>query len=182
MSRRALVAVALFCIPIVSQGADLSAYLGGSLGRGVEIAAVDDVGADSSDPSFKLFGGIGLGEYLAAEAAYHEFGTTTCCGPSYADFGFERDGKGFSAGAVARWPIGRFRLFAKAGALWWEVDGYDLTIAGPRPYSNDGVDLVAGVGGDVTVVSGLRIRVEWEHLEIDDDDADSVSMGLLWQF
>ena len=182
MSRRALVAVALFCTPILCEGTDLSTYLGGSIGQGVAIEAVDNVGAESSDPSFKLVGGVGIGENIAAEIAYHDFGTTTCCGPSYADFGFERNGDAFSTCAVALWPINRFRLFAKAGALWWDVDGHDLTIAGPRPYSNDGVDLLVGAGGDIAVVSGLRIRLEWEHLKIDDADADSVSIGVLWQF
>ena len=182
MSRRALVAVALFCTPMLCEGTDLSTYLGGSIGQGVEIEAVDNVGAESSDPSFKLVGGVGIGENIAAEIAYHDFGTTTCCGPSYADFGFERNGDAFSTCAVALLPINRFRLFAKAGALWWDVDGHDLTIAGQRPYSNDGVDLLVGAGGDIAVVSGLRIRLEWEHLKIDDADADSVSIGVSWQF
>jgi hypothetical protein len=164
------------------EGAELSTFLGGSIGQGVEIEAADDVGADASDPSFKLFGGIGIGNYFAAEISYHDFGTSTCCGPSYADFGFERNGSAFSASAMALWPISSIRLFAKAGALWWDVDGYDLTIAGPRPYSNDGVDLVVGVGGDVAVVGGLRLRLEWERLKIDGDDADSLTIGALWLF
>ena len=182
MSRRAFATVALFCAPILCDAGDLSTYVGGAIGQSAEIEAVNGVGAESSDSSFKLFGGIGIGENFAAEIAYHDFGTTTCCGPSYADLGFERNGDAFSASAVALWPINRFRLFAKAGALWWDVDGHDLTIAGPRPYSNDGVDLVAGVGGDIAVVSGLRIRLEWERLKIDGDDANSVSIGALWQF
>ena len=182
MSRRALVAAALVCTPFVCEGADYNAYLGGSVGQGVEIEAVDDVGADASDPSFKLFGGVGLGENFAVEVAHHNFGTTRCCDPSYADLGFERNGSAFSASAVALWPIGRFRLFARAGALRWEVDGHDLTIAGRLPYSNDGVDLLVGLGGDVVVVGGLRFRLDWERLEIDDDDADSVMVGALWQF
>jgi len=182
VSRRVFLAVALLLTPIVCQGADLGAYLGGSIGRGVVIEAAENVGADSSDPSFKLFGGIGIVEHFAVEIAYHDFGTTTCCGPSYADLGFERSGKAYSANAMALWPISSFRLFVKAGALWWDVDGYDLTITGISPYSNDGVDLVVGVGGDIKVVSGLRIRLEWERLEIDDDNSDSVTVGALWQF
>jgi hypothetical protein len=182
MLKRALVAVALFCTSIVCEGADLVTYLGASTGQSVEIEAVEGTDADSSDPSFKLFGGVGIGENLAVEIAYHDFGTTACCGPSYADIGFERNGNAFSASAVALWPISRLRLFAKAGALRWDVDGYDLTIAGRLPYSNDGVDLIAGVGGDIKVVSGLRIRLEWERLKIDDDNADSVTVGALWQF
>jgi OOP family OmpA-OmpF porin len=144
----------------VSEGADLSPYLGGSIGRGVEIEAADDVESDSSDSSFKFFGGIGIGENFAVEIGYHDFGTTTCCGPSYADFGFKRNGDAFSASALAVWPISRFRLFVKAG----------------------GVDLLAGMGGDIAVVSGLRIRLEWERLTIDDDDADSATIGVLWHF
>jgi hypothetical protein len=182
MSRRALVTVALFCAPIICNAADLSTYIGGSVGQDVKIEAVGDVGAESDDPSYKLFGGIDIGENFAVEIAYHDFGATTCCGPSYADFGFERNGDAFSASALALWPISRFRLFARAGALWWDVDGYDLTIAGHRPYSNDGVDFVAGVGGDISVAGGLRIRLEWEHLDIDGNDAHSISIGALWKF
>ena len=182
MSKRALVAIAFLFTPMVCQAADLGTYLGGSIGRGVEIAAVDDAGADTSDPSIKLFAGIGIGENLAVEIAYHDFGTTTCCAPSYSDFGFKRNGNAYSASAIVLWPFSRFRLSAKAGVLRWDVDGYDVTIAGPRPYSNDGIDLLAGVGGDVAVASHLRVRLEWEHLEIDNDDADSVTIGALWQF
>jgi hypothetical protein len=182
MSTRALVAVALFCTAVVCEGADLSTYVGGSIGRGVAIEVVDDVDPDSNDPSFKLFGGIGVGENFAVEISYHDFGTTKCCGPSYADLGFERSGKAFSGSALALWPISRLRLFAKAGVLRWNVDGYDLTIAGLQPYANDGVDFLAGVGGDIAVVSGLRIRLEWERLEIDDDAADLVTIGVLWRF
>lgn len=182
MTRRAIIIAALFCTPIVCEGADVRTYLGGSIGQAVEIEAAEDVGAESSDPSLKLFAGFGVGGNFAAEIAYHDFGSTTCCGPSYADLGFERNGDGFSASVLILWPIKRFRLFAKAGALWWDVDGHDLTIAGRRPYSNDGVDLVAGAGGDIALVGGLRVRLEWEHLKIDDDAADAISIGALWQF
>ena len=182
MSRKALVSVALMCIPVIGESTDLSFYAGGALGQDVEIEAVEDVGAVSDDPSSKFFGGIGIGENLAVEMAYHDFGTTTCCGPGYADFGFERNGDGFSASALALWPINRFRVFARAGAVWWSVDGYDLTIAGRRPYSSDGADLVIGFGGDVLAFGGLRMRLEWERLEIDGKGADWVSIGVLWQF
>jgi OOP family OmpA-OmpF porin len=160
----------------------MSIYLGGSVGQDVEIEAVEDVGAESDDTSFKLFGGIGIGEHFAVEIAYRDFGTTTCCGPIYADLGFLRNGDALSVSALGLLPLNRFRLYARAGALRWDVDGYDLTIAGRRPYSNDGVDVLVGVGGDVAVVGGLRIRLEWERLEIDGDDADSVSIGALWRF
>ena len=45
-----------------------------------------------------------------------------------------------------------------------------------------GVCYVAPIANYVAVVSGLRIRLEWEHLKIDGDDAESVSIGALWQF
>lgn len=182
MSRRALLIVALFYIPVVCQGADLAPYLGAAIGQGVEIDAAEEVGADSSGPSFKLFGGIGIGENFAVEIAYHDFGTTDCCGPSYADLGFRWNGGAFSASAMVLLPINRFRLFARAGALWWTIDGDVLTIAGPQPFSNDGVDLLAGVGGDIRVVGYLRIRLEWERFNLNDSDADSVMIGTLWQF
>lgn len=182
MSRRALVTLTLWFTPALCGAADVGAYLGAAVGQSLEIEAVDDVVAESDEAIFKVFGGVGIGRNLAFEVAYHDFGTTTCCGPSYADLGFQRSGRAFSASAMALWPISRFRLFAKAGALWWDVDGNDLTIAGRRPYSNDGVDLVVGAGGDLSVVGGLRVRLEWEHFKIDGDDAASVSVGALWRF
>jgi hypothetical protein len=104
---------------------------------------------------------------MSGQSPTTEASSSSGCGPTYADFGFERNGDAFSASAMALWPINRFRLFARAGALWWDVDGYDLTFAGRRQYSNDGVDLVVGVGGEISVVGGLRMRLEWERLEID---------------
>jgi hypothetical protein len=177
-----MAALILLSVSALCHGADNGPYVGGAVGTSVEIEAEEDVGADSGDPNFKLFAGIGLGRNLALEIAYHDFGSTTCCGPSYADIGFERSGDGFSATAVALWPITSFRLFARAGALWWDVDGYDLTIIGRRPYSNDGVDFTAGLGGDVAVAKKLRIRLEWEFFTIDGEHTDAVTIGALWQF
>jgi opacity protein-like surface antigen len=182
MSNRFLVALLLVSAPFVSEASDLNAYVGGAVGQGVEIEAIEDVGADGSDACFTLFGGLGIGEHLAAEISYHDYGTTSCCGPGYADLGFVRSGDGFSASALALWPIHRFRLYARAGFLWWDVDGSDLTVAGRQPYSDNGVDLIVGLGGDISVMKRLRVRLEWEHVEIDGDDADSVSIGALWQF
>jgi hypothetical protein len=182
MSQRVLVTLTIMCAPVLCGAADLSAYLGGTIGHGVEIEAVDDVGADAPDASFTLFGGVGFATYFAAEVAYHDFGTTSCCGPGYADLGFVRNGDGFSASALAMWPIHRFRLFARAGLLWWDVDGSDLTIEGRRPYSESGADFLFGVGTDVAVWRRLRVRLEWQHFEIDADNTDSFSVGALWRF
>ena len=182
MSKRALATLMILCAPVVCGASDLSAYLGGTIGQGVEIEAVDDVGADGPDASFTLFGGIGFGANFAAELAYHDFGTTSCCSPGYGDLGFVRNGDGISASALALWPIHRFRLFARAGLLWWDVDGSNLTIAGRYPYSDTGVDLFFGVGTDLAVWRRLRVRLEWDHFEIDGDDTDAVSVGALWRF
>ena len=182
MLMRTLVMVILVCAPIVCGAADLSPYLGGTIGQGVDIEGIDEVGADTSDTSYKLFGGVGIGENLAVEIAFHDFGTTSCCGPSYADLGFVRSGDGFSTSALALWPIHRFRLYARAGLLWWDVDGSDLTIEGRLPYSDSGVDLIVGLGSDFLVMDRLRVRLEWERFEIDREAADSVSIGAVWQF
>ncbi len=173
---------ALLLAPALCQATDPTFYFGASIGQSVEVNAPGGLSGSSDDPSFTLFGGIELGEHFAAEVGYHDFRTTTCCGEVQPDRGFERSADAFSASAVALWPIDRFRLFAKAGALFWKADGHDMTIEGPQPYSNDGVDLIAGLGGDVAVTDGLRIRVEWNRLQIDGNDLDSVSIGALWRF
>lgn len=182
MSRYMVVTCAVLLAPALCQSADPSFYLGGSIGQGVEINAAGDVAGKPDAPSVTLFGGIEIGEHLAAEVGYHDFRTTRCLGERQADIGFERNADGFSASAVALWQIDRFRLFVEVGALFWNVDGHDVTIAGLRPYSNNGVGLITGLGGDLAVAGGLRARLVWEHLEIDGNDADSVSIGVLWRF
>ncbi len=185
MWKRTVLLIALLAFSPVAQAAPLSFYTGGSLGTGIGIDAGDlrlsDFGAETDDQTWKLFAGIGIGRIFGIEAAWHDFGTVSCCA-QVADAGFDINLQGLSVAAVAGIPLNRLRLFAKAGLVAWEADGEVVTFSGPLPFSADGEDPMGGVGADFKVNKRLAVRAEWEVFKIDEGTLDSASVGVQYKF
>lgn len=162
-------------------------YVGGSLGDGANLDASDfDVNlggleADTDDRTWKVFAGLGIGRIFGVEAAWHDFGTVSCC-DLLSDGGFVVDVEGISAAVVAGIPLSRLRLFAKLGVFSWDVDGDAFTIAGPVPFSLDGEDAMGGVGADLKVTRHFSVRAELEVFEIAGGGLDIVSVGVQYRF
>ena len=148
--------------------------LGESMAGGQYAQPLQEFGVEASDNARKVLVGSVLSEHLAIEGSYYDFGARTCC-PALADAGFETDLDGFAAALVGRLPADRFELFAKAGALFWQEKGNEITIAGPRPLSADGVDLAVGVGALWRVGGRFSLGAEWEVFEVGGD-----SLSGLW--
>lgn len=160
-------------------------YVGGGVGGEVpdsdEGAAYEDFTRLAEDDGRKLYAGVRLGEHLAVEGAYHDFGDRTCC-PEIADAGYISTVDAFALAGVGRWPVGRFELFGKAGVLQWKESGDRITIAGPRPFSSDGSDLLLGVGASVLLLEHLAARVEWEAFDLGAGSADTAWLLLELRF
>ncbi|MCZ6506726.1 MAG: hypothetical protein O7A04_01575, partial [Acidobacteria bacterium] len=134
---------------------------------------VQGLAVEALDESWKLYGGGDLGSHLGVEGTYYDFGSRTCC-PNLADAGFDTLLDGYSIALVGRLPLDRVELFAKAGALWWEEGGHEITIAGPRPLSSEGTGALFGVGVSVRILENLGLRAEWETFDLGGDSASSL--------
>lgn len=187
MWKYTLVLTALLAVTPAVQAGPLKFYVGGSLGGGLNLDGGDlgldlpDFGIDRDNQTWKVFGGIGIGRILGVEAAYHDFGTVVCC-EGVADSGFRLDVEGVSVAGLAGIPIGRLRLFAKAGLLSWKADGRLLTFAGSVPLSLDGEDPMGGVGADLKVNEHWFVRAELELFRIDEGTLDIGSVGVQYKF
>jgi hypothetical protein len=129
------------------------------------------------------------------EVSYRDLGTVGHSErrPTFSSYRFEQ--RGVDAFAVFFYEIAIFDLFAKAGVIRWDLDGYGVTLPGPGPgsppasrveVSDDGIDFGLGVGAQVRFRS-LAVRLEYERFEVDSFDGllrkpRMVSLGLTWTF
>ncbi len=152
-------------------------YVGAGLGESVAggrfSEPLERLGVKARDDARKVFAGAALSDHLALEATYYDFGSRTCC-PQLADAGFETELDGFAATLVGRLPTERFEVFAKAGVLFWNEEGIEISFAGPRPLSADGNDVALAVGALWHVVGDFSLGAEWEAFEVAGDSIDGL--------
>ncbi len=139
-------------------------------------AETEFMGETDEDSGFEARFGYVLNEYFSLEAGYLDLGTMEL--PSSQDGGgsFETDGYGISV--LGTYPINNFNLVGKIGNLWWESEGLLGSIAGPVSYSNDGADLIYGVGLSYGINDYIDIKVEFN----DSEDFNWSSLGINYRF
>jgi len=153
--------------------ADNGIYLGASVGQsGVQDDVID---FDADATGFKGILGWRFLDWLAVEANYVDFGSGS---DRILGEKVEVSADGFSLSAVGFLPVGPVDLFARVGAIDWSGD-----IRSPEfgRGGADGTDLTYGLGAQFRVWS-LSLRAEYERFELDDVDADMISVGVTWTF
>lgn len=145
---------------------------------GAGLGSADIEGTD--DSSIKFFGGYRSGD-LGFEAAYHDlgkqqesqFGLTA----SIEVTGMEFSGMGFLSASPG------FDLFGKVGLLFWDAD---LFLTGFPSVSEDGNDLIFGVGAQYSPSQNISVRFEYQTTTLGingvDFDTDVVSFGAAYSF
>lgn len=160
-------------------------YVAAGLGDEVEDGEFGEpfkeLGIEAEDRAWKALVGLDLGEHLAVEVAFQDFGERICC-PGLADAGFVTSLEGVSAAVVGRLPLDRLELFAKAGLLLWEEDGTGITIIGPQKLSADGSDPLFGVGATFDLVERFALRAEWESFDLGEASSDTFWLGIEIRF
>lgn len=176
-----LAAVAvLFPLNSIAQGV----YLGASIGETeldissedkADLAAVG-VSVDDDDTGFKVFVGYRFNDHVALEGFYTDLGEVSAS-DSFDSVTVESDTVGLSVvGLLPLTP--NFELFGKVGFHAWEADlSSTFGVSG----SDDGTDATYGVG------FGYRfqqwgVQAEYERYELDDEDVDMISAGLVLHF
>lgn len=181
-------ACALACLLTeTAHAADNGVYAGLSIGQS-STDFPDEVGDffDDNDTAFKLVVGLRPMDWWAVEVAYVDLGEVTQQRniPELSNFKLEQ--AGFGAFGLLLYDISMVDLFARAGLVRWNADLSADTFAGPVSASENGTDIVWGVGAQLRFGS-LAARLEYERYEIDETDGligkpDLFSLGLTWTF
>lgn len=151
-------------------------YIGGSLGEATN--EVDEF--KGSDTAFKLSGGYSFNEYLAAEVAYVDAGTQE---DNIGAVKIENESSGVIASAVLRLPLGEsFALFGKLGYAFYDSEATARLGSLSERESDSDEDLAYGVGIEMAVWGGLRLRAEYEAVDVSDGDFQLVSAGAVYKF
>lgn len=164
---------------LVSAGAragDTGFYVGASAGE----ATQSSTEFDGHDPSFRLFGGYSFGRYFAAEAGYIDGGTQE---DTIGSLRATVDSEGYFATVLARLPLGEVIVpYAKLGYV-----AYDSTTTvsngtqrASESFSDE--DLSYGVGVEFRLGERLRLRVDYEKIDVPDVAFDIYSFAATWRF
>lgn len=176
-------------------------YMGASIGQ-VEADTEINAGTaslDEDDTAWKVFGGYKFNQYFATELFYTDLGESSLKGDNGDTFStggtnyvFTADSasivteaKTIGISVVASYPVHKyFEPFAKVGVHRWDID---LTVGastlGSSSTSDDGTDIMYGVGFDIPINESFAIRAEWERYDLDEyNEGDFLSAGLMYRF
>lgn len=149
-------------------GADSGIYIGAGIGD----ATVKEANFDASDSAYKVFGGYNIGFIplvdFAVEASYVDFGKPSTSAGSV-------EVNGLNAYGLAGLSFGPFGIFAKAGAMRWDVESNLGTTS-----SDSGTDPAYGIGARFAIGS-FSARAEYEVYDLD-ADLDMVSVSGVFTF
>lgn len=188
----------LLAAPLASLGLALAAtpavaddhtgfYIGGSVGKsGVEYDRGFnnlETNFDADSTGWKAVAGWRFVDWLAIEANYIDFGKSD---DRFAGGRVDTDITGVSLAAVAFVPVGPVDLFARVGAVKWDVD-FDINNDDEGlpdvSASDDGTDLTYGVGAQFRFGNNFALRAEYERFDVDGPDRlDLISAGFTYSF
>jgi len=158
---------------------DTGAYAGGSIGLTTIDICGELTGAtacDDEETGFKLFGGYKFNRNLAVEGGFVDFGEISASSPTGSA---TVSSDALFATAVGILPVSsKFSVFGKLGFFMW-----DLSATGTGgTISDDGTDLLIGLGLGFDVTERLTIRAEWEDYDGGGDGVTFLSAGLQYNF
>jgi opacity protein-like surface antigen len=142
------------------QAATQGFYVGGDIGK-FDIDTEDDT-------AFKIFGGYQINRHFAAEFGYSSL--------------FDKNGGEITAWelvGVGMYPLGNnFSIFGKLGLAKWDASACAFGICA----SDNGTDLTFGVGVQYDLNPKFAIRGQWQRYDIDSEDGDLFSIGVIYKF
>ena len=152
------------------------AYLGASVGE-----ATNQVGAfKDSDTAFKLSAGYAFNQYFGVELAYLDAGTQS---DTVGNVHLENELASVIASSRFNLPLGdQFAVFGKFGYVLAKSDTIVRRGDLAARESTNNANLAYGVGIELAVFRGLRLRGEYEILNVSVGDFDVVSAGIIYRF
>lgn len=168
---------------------DPSWYVGAGLGQGqfdnfqlVDDGSFTSHSNDDGSTVWRVFGGMGIGKYLALEVGLADFGEASSRAQSDGtssnwNAGPQRvkvDAEGYDAFLVLRLPLTQdWGVFAKVGQTWWEgttVVALDAQCCGvvAGTIADDGNQVTYGGGVHYDGLRPVRITAEYGRLPLED--------------
>ncbi len=134
---------------------------------GADVGTVDF--EDEDDTGFRFSGGYQFNRNFGAEVGY-----VTLFDKSI--FGSNVEVDGFELLAVGKMPLANnFSVYGKLGFLMWDAKASGIG-------SDDGTDLTYGIGLQYDLSRNFGVRGQWQRYDVDDADADMLSIGLMYRF
>jgi OmpA-OmpF porin, OOP family len=168
--------VGALCASAAVHAEDSGFYLGAGLGE----ARQSVEGFDGSDTSFKVFGGYSFSRYLAAEAGYVDGGEQTDSQGSL-DIAIKSDG--YFIEGLAKIPLGKY--VAPYVKLGYVVYNSTTKVSSGNLQASEylhGRDLLYGAGIEFRFGDSVRVRTEYEDVDVSDTDFDIFSIVVAFQF
>jgi len=145
------------------------------VGAGVGSFGVDVDGFSGDDTGFKVLGGWMFNKYIGGELEYIDGGTVE-------DSGFGIDTTALNASVKGNWPVTeQFDVYGKVGYFFWDAD-VDLFGDSSQEKNESGSDLSWGIGAGYDFTENFGIFGEWQWFQIEEADADMMSVGVVWKF
>lgn len=158
-------------------------------------------GTSSMDDSFNgygFYGGYRFNTHLAVEGGYFNLGSfkyrSRVMGsiggvPSTGALNYDGETSGITVAALGVWPMSyRWEIYGRAGALFASntASVYYADVQGPArtEFSENSVDLLAGIGTSFTFLEIYDLRLEYQRVfdagdeAIGEGDADTISIGI----
>ena len=137
------------------------------------LSGVGLTGCDNSDTGLKVFGGTRFGPNFGVELGWVDLGAARASGPG----GSARiDVDGIQVAALGILPLAsRVRAFGKAGLYAWNAKGSGAP-------SDNGTDLMLGLGVAWGVTRRVDVRGEWERFDVGSNNVDLISVGAQYNF
>lgn len=166
-------------------GANANAEMPGSFylgsGAGIYYFDIDGVDFDESAPSFRVFGGYEMNDYLSFEAGYSKFFEASA---SFLDTDIDIDGNNWDLSVRPTLPLGdRFEVF---GILGWSFYDFKVTVSDPFlgtfSESDNDDDFHYGLGGAWNVTNNWTLRGEWTSVDVSDASFGMVSASVTYNF
>jgi OmpA-OmpF porin, OOP family len=159
-------------------------YAGASVGTTkLSDDSFDGSGADidDTDTGFKIYGGYSFNDNFAIEASWFDLGEVS---GNFGPDSFSVGVSGLNASAVGRLPVSEtFSLFGKLGFASYDLDAHvNLAGIGSGSDNSSETDLTYGVGAALSFGGQWEVRAEFEAINVDDGDANMISVGAMYRF
>lgn len=139
-------------------------------------------------PGFEIFGGYRLHRHVALEMTYLRLGNAEFTGDSSGAISIWNAGPvegrveidGILLQGVGLWPVADSTLafYLKGGLFMWDtVATFDSTINEINRFSDDGVDLIGGVGAEARLWGDWHLRGEIEYTTVTVANREIVPVG-----
>ncbi len=179
-------------------GHDRSALVSKALQKkGIQVTSSSGSQVDD-DAVYALLAGFRFHRFGSAELQFIDLGEvsgrfSSIAGADSLTGTIDSSYRAASLSLVGALPVyTRLDLIARAGILYWEHEfNLEITASSNSAYigqsstlDDDGVDVVYGIGAQVTILENLQARLEWTryHGVENEDGIDAKSLSLLFNF